>query len=121
VGDWVLTELANRVSGLLRPADTLARLGGDEFAAVCDDLHAASDVDTIADRMVAAVDRPWVLDAVALSVSVSIGVAVTGARNTIPADLLRTADAAMYCAKLVTGSAWVREPAIADSGPAPAA
>ncbi len=86
-------QLPNRVSCLLRPADTLARLGDDEFAALCDDLHAASDVDTIADRILAAVDRPWGRGAPAISVS--IGVAVSGARQTAPADLLRTADAAM--------------------------
>jgi PAS domain S-box-containing protein len=39
VGDALLTQVANRVLGCLRPGDTLARLGGDEFATVLNDIE----------------------------------------------------------------------------------
>jgi diguanylate cyclase (GGDEF)-like protein len=109
-GDWVLVELARRVTDVLRPTDTFARLGGDEFAAVCEDFAAVEDVERTAGRMVAAVDRPWVLNGTSLRIGVSIGIIVTGSGDDVPADLMRAADAAMYRAKRVGGSTWVREP-----------
>lgn len=106
VGDWVLLQLARRLEPRMRPTDTLARLGGDEFAAVCEDLASASDAALIAARLVLAVERPWVLDGQQLDVAVSVGVAVTDAPTQDPAELVRTADAAMYQAKQTPGSCW---------------
>ena len=38
VGDDLLVAVAERLTNLLRPGDTLARLSGDEFVILCDDL-----------------------------------------------------------------------------------
>ena len=38
IGDELLIAVAARLTGLLRPPDTLARLSGDEYVALCEDL-----------------------------------------------------------------------------------
>lgn len=107
VGDGVLAELANRLTAVMREADTLARFGGDEFVAACDDLRTIEDAESLASRMIAATNEPWTIAGRVLSVNVSIGIAVTESPAASPAILLRDADAAMYRAKQRPGSAWV--------------
>lgn len=113
VGDGVLAALADRLTLELRPTDTLARLGGDEFVAVCEDLGGVEDAESLATRMIAATDDPWIIDGTVISVDVSIGIAVTDVHTANAAILLRDADAAMYRAKQRPGSAWV----LSTSGP----
>ena len=57
VGDLLLGAVAARLTGVLRPGDTLARLGGDEFAVLCEDLHVAADAEIVAERITTAVAR----------------------------------------------------------------
>jgi diguanylate cyclase (GGDEF)-like protein len=106
VGDWVLVELADRLTAVLRPADTLVRLGGDEFVAVCEDVASVADGEGIAQRMVDAVAGKWVFRGRDVTVGVSIGLALTDLQTADAAALVRAADAAMYLAKKRDGSAW---------------
>ena len=106
VGDWVLVELAARISAVMRPQDTLARLGGDEFGAVCEDIASARDAVLIPERIIAAVNEDWMLDGQRISVGLSLGIALADSSETDPAGLLRDADAAMYRAKRLAGSGW---------------
>jgi len=106
VGDWVLVELAARISAVMRPQDTLARLGGDEFGAVCEDIASARDAVLIPERIIAAVNEDWMLDGQRISVGLSIGIALADSSETDPAGLLRDADTAMYRAKRLAGSGW---------------
>jgi diguanylate cyclase (GGDEF)-like protein/PAS domain S-box-containing protein len=105
-GDQLLALLAERLLGLVRSGDTVARLGGDEFALLCD-VEAGGDVAAdLARRVVAAVHQPFVLDAAEVTVTASVGGAVTGQR-TAPKDLLHAADQAMYRAKAAGGDRFV--------------
>ena len=106
VGDWVLVELAARISAVMRPQDTLARLGGDEFGAVCEDIASARDAVLIPERIIAAVNEDWMLDGQRISVGLSLGIALADSSETDPAGLLRDADAAMYRANRLAGSGW---------------
>ena len=51
VGDDLLIAVAERLSSLLRPGDTLARVAGDEFVILCEDLQDASYVEVLATRI----------------------------------------------------------------------
>jgi diguanylate cyclase (GGDEF)-like protein/PAS domain S-box-containing protein len=98
-GDQLLTALAKRLTGALRPGDTAARLGGDEFAILLENT-AERDARTVATRVLGAIARPIEIAGVEVRVSVSIGVAVDAPDATTTADeLLRDADLAMYTAK----------------------
>lgn len=98
VGDQVLRSLAGTVQGALRHPDTAARLGGEEFAVLL------CDVDTekargVAERIRLAVEEAR--HAGSQPVTISVGVAVhTPERSSLsPADIVATADAALYEAK----------------------
>ncbi|WP_157970599.1 putative bifunctional diguanylate cyclase/phosphodiesterase [Nakamurella deserti] len=102
-GDTVLREVALRLRACVRDSDSVARLSGDEFLVLCEDLPAAgTDVTAattvLADRIRAAVARPIVVEGVSVTVTASIGVAITTDRPSV-AELIHDADMAMYEAK----------------------
>lgn len=98
-GDELLRSVAKRLSGLLRPGDTLARLSGDEFVVLCEDLSDASQVEPLAARIDAALGEPFVVSGTELRMTASVGIAYSGHGEDIPERLLRDADVAMYQAK----------------------
>ena len=99
VGDELLIAVADRLTGLLRPGDTLARLSGDEFVILCEDLDEATQVEPVANRIGNALAEPFVIDGNELHVSASVGIAFAGLADEVPELVLQQADAAMYQAK----------------------
>jgi diguanylate cyclase (GGDEF)-like protein len=99
VGDALLVAVAQRLTGALRPGDSLARLSGDEFVVLCPDLADQSAADPIAARLDGELCRPFALSGVEVTITASIGIAFTGRGIDEPGELLRDADLAMYRAK----------------------
>jgi len=97
-GDELLRQVAARVRGCLRPADTPARMGGDEFAILIEDADASMLMD-VSERIVAAFREPFTLSGTDVRVKGSLGVATNSAGDESSEDLLRNADVAMYTAK----------------------
>jgi diguanylate cyclase (GGDEF)-like protein len=98
VGDELLVQVARRLSGAVRPADTVARFGGDEFVIVREDVDDPSDAITFAERIVQALHEPIALMGREVFTTASVGIAI-GGRHSSAEQLLRDADAAMYRAK----------------------
>jgi two-component system cell cycle response regulator len=100
-GDEVLRAVANRLSRHLRGFDTVARWGGEEFVVVMPEatLDVARSVAERLRRKVAGGPVTISGGGGDVTVTVSIGVAVTGDEVSTMDDLLRAADAAMYFAK----------------------
>ena len=98
-GDKLLATLARRLSGLLRPTDTIARFGGDEFTLLFEGLTSEREVVLIAERICQAASLPIDVDGVGLSVTASIGIAMVADPSATPETIIREADAAMYRAK----------------------
>jgi diguanylate cyclase (GGDEF)-like protein len=99
VGDQLLIAVAERLSAVLRPGDTLARMSGDEFVILCEDLDGPTQVDVIADRIGAAIAAPFVLSGIEVDVTASVGIAHSGPGDQLSEELLKDADTAMYQAK----------------------
>jgi diguanylate cyclase (GGDEF)-like protein len=99
VGDELLRQLGERLTGSLRDCDLLVRLGGDEFAVVL--MDAGSDyATTVAQRISGRLEEPFQLGAVRAQISASIGIAEMPADAADTPGLLQCADLAMYRAKL---------------------
>jgi diguanylate cyclase (GGDEF)-like protein len=99
VGDAVLVQVAERITGVLRSTDTLARFGGDEFVIACDELDDRDLVLALADRIMASFAAPFVVAGHSLHLGASIGVAVLDEDDLSLEALLSDADSAMYFAK----------------------
>lgn len=98
-GDAVLRAVADCLRGGLREIDTIARFGGEEFVILMPEtaLPAAAEV---AERLRESVEADRVeWHGTRVPVRVSIGVSSCPAAVAEPADLVRSADAALYQAK----------------------
>ena len=98
-GDRVLQQLANRLRSVLRENETIARLGGDEFAILVPAFNDQSEVVTVAERILRALEEPFVTAGLALEVDAAIGIALFPEHGDRVAKLLRAADVAMYVGK----------------------
>ncbi len=99
VGDQVLLAVAQRLTHLTRPPDTVGRLHGDEFIVLCEELDRPEQATTIMDRLTKALSDPYVLPTVTINVTASAGIAYADENVHDPEQVLRDADTAMYQAK----------------------
>jgi diguanylate cyclase (GGDEF)-like protein/PAS domain S-box-containing protein len=99
-GDQLLVKVAERIGQRLRQSDTAARLGGDEFAVLLEDVRARADVDAIADDISRRLGAPYHIDGQEVVISAAVGAALSATGQELPDDILRSADSAMYQAKL---------------------
>jgi diguanylate cyclase (GGDEF)-like protein len=112
VGDEVLITAAERLRGALRrgndaagdgpsanrPGD-LGRLGGDEFMAILPDIGSSADAAAVADRLIAALQKPMELSKHTVVITASVGIAISPTDGADAESLLRHSDLAMYFAK----------------------
>ncbi len=98
-GDVVLQTVADRIRATIRGEDSVTRLGGDEFAVQTSQIFVPEDAVLLADRIIAAVKEPIVVDGQELFVTTSLGISLFPGDADDPEGLLKTADAAMYRAK----------------------
>ncbi|HTR72153.1 MAG TPA: EAL domain-containing protein [Solirubrobacteraceae bacterium] len=98
-GDELLMKIAPRMQTALRPGDTIARLGGDEFVVLLDRISGERSAALIAERIVATFESPFELSLGEHFAKASLGIALSDGPESLPAGLIRDADAAMYQAK----------------------
>lgn len=99
VGDQVLIEVARRFRESIRPGDVAGRIGGDEFILLLMDLADRAEIERIARKVLAAIERPFVLMNRAHFLSASIGIALAPDDGTDAQLLIKCADTAMYRVK----------------------
>lgn len=99
-GDELLVTVGHRLLDELRTVDTAARFGGDEFAVLLTD-PSPDEVLVIAARLQRRIAEPVMIDGHEVSVTASVGIALSGSGSGYvdPEDVLRDADTAMYDAK----------------------
>ena len=99
IGDWLLTEIARRITAVVPRSTTLARLDGDQFALLIDNVAARLEAQAITSAILADLDRPVRGNGVEVDVRSSIGVSVWPDDGRRGDDLLAHAEVAMTTAK----------------------
>lgn len=98
-GDLLLKQAGERLHACVRESDTVARLGGDEFTVILTELNDQTHVERIAQKIIAALIRPFRLKGEVAHISASIGITLYPNDASEPEELIRNADQAMYAAK----------------------
>jgi len=98
-GDQLLKLVAERLVAILRGTDIICRIGGDEFVVIVEPADDASEMASVARKILAVLAAPFALEGHQLYVSASIGVSLYPFDAQDVATLTRNADTAMYHAK----------------------
>lgn len=99
VGDQLLKMVGDRLSGLLRKADTIARMGGDEFMLLLPEIIRTEYSVEIAHKIKQTLQEPFVIDGQKIRTTASIGIAIYPDDGGDIDTLIRNADIAMYHVK----------------------
>lgn len=103
VGDMVLKEVGERIRNFCRLSHVVARLGGDEFVVVSREFHSneasVSEIKVFAEKLLASLKEPYVVDNHHLYLSASIGLSKIEDEFIDGNSFLKEADIAMYEAK----------------------
>ncbi|WP_421862108.1 diguanylate cyclase domain-containing protein [Motiliproteus sp.] len=99
-GDELLSSIAAQVKHYFRESDLIARIGGDEFAILFENELPPQSAREVAEQLVMLCRHPLEYHGRTLKVSASAGVARYPCHGDCPKTLLKSADNAMYQAKL---------------------
>ena len=108
-GDMLLQQVAQRLKASIRGDDTVARLGGDEFVVMLRELsdnvvEANAQAERLGSKILAALDRPYLLQDFEYHCPASIGITLFGGKGESVDELLNRADLALYRAKTAGGN-----------------
>ena len=103
-GDLLLKSVGSRLGKLLRSSDIVARFGGDEFVVLLTELgpnlgSASGSVNKVGAKILASLAGPHVIAGKEVVTTASLGVVMLDGTNTVPEELLKQADMALYQAK----------------------
>jgi diguanylate cyclase (GGDEF)-like protein len=99
-GDDLICQVAERLTECVRTQDTVARLGGDEFAVLLPGLSDEAVIQRLAQRILDALNKPFIIQGTEVKTSGSIGISCTKDQTGLTYDqILHQADEAMYESK----------------------
>jgi diguanylate cyclase (GGDEF)-like protein/PAS domain S-box-containing protein len=98
-GDRLLETISQRIAGCVRQSDTVARFGGDEFAVLLESISRPSEILPIAEKIIAAVAQPFVVNEAEAFITTSMGISLFPLDGEDPDSLVQNADRAMYLCK----------------------
>lgn len=99
IGDEVLQQVASRMQGCMREADTVARIGGDEFVVLLPIIDDEVDALVVAEKIRLVLNEPFEIGGENLRISSSTGIAIYPDHGLDEDELTGNADIAMYHAK----------------------
>jgi diguanylate cyclase (GGDEF)-like protein len=106
-GDQLLKEFGNRLSRAVRKTDTISRTGGDEFIVLLTELADSEHPAIVAQRILQAVNRPFLIGDQEVRITASIGISNYPDHGEDLETLIKHADTAMYRAKEKGGNRYL--------------
>jgi len=106
IGDRLLVEAGERIEKCIRAGDLVARLGGDEFTVVVNEKKHHKGSRIIAERIIEALQQPFVFGSLKPVVSPSIGISFYPEHASNYGTMMQYADTAMYQAKAGGGNCY---------------
>ena len=98
-GDLILATLSNRLCTVLRTTDTLCRVDGDEFAAILPQIDSVKMAQSLAERIIHAINQPMTLRGKKIILTASIGIACCPLQAKEQRGFLHNTDLALKKAK----------------------
>lgn len=99
VGDVIIKRLAEKLSNLIRPQDTIARIGGDEFVVILDELASTEECEDIIRQIIDLFTVPFDTEEGKMPLSVSVGITLFPDDAEDGENLIKNADIALRRAK----------------------
>ena len=94
----LLLEVTSRLQAVIRAGDLVARAGTAGFLMLCEDLDSLDQAITITQRVLAALDRPFVISGDVVTIETHIGIGLPLGADVADGLLRRSLDA-MYAAR----------------------
>ncbi|MEH6347289.1 MAG: diguanylate cyclase [Bermanella sp.] len=99
VGDAILVETAKRLENSIRSNDAAYRIGGDEFIIIIKEITSTSDVNLVIENVLQKFSLPFIFKGHTITISPSIGIAISPDDSSDSNEILKLSDIAMYAAK----------------------
>ncbi|HSS30782.1 MAG TPA: diguanylate cyclase response regulator [Nitrospiraceae bacterium] len=106
IGDALLSVTADRLKQCMRDVDTVARLSGNEFTCLLEGITCKNDMEIVARRILASMDKPVQMQDQTVGISASLGLAVFPLDGQEADGLLDCAKQAMVCAQEAGGAGY---------------
>jgi diguanylate cyclase (GGDEF)-like protein/PAS domain S-box-containing protein len=99
VADNLLLQVSQRLQGCISPHDTIAHVGENDFVLLGEEIRDAAEAARLAGRIQSELTQPFYVDQECVSLTATIGIAVSGPGVLTAHDILRDAYTAQHRAK----------------------
>lgn len=98
-GDYLLKQVSDGLSQMVRKTDTVSRFGGDEFMIMLNNITDHNDILNIADKLMSLFIKPFNISGQEFLITSSAGISIYPIDGEDAETLIKNADTAMYRAK----------------------
>lgn len=100
IGDQAIIKISNRLKENFDTELEVFRVAGDEFVVIANQIHHASSITHIANRIIHAIKEPIILSSIhQIKLNSSLGICIYPDHGKTHTELLQNVDAALYLAK----------------------
>lgn len=99
IGDLLIKQVAERITGVLRESDVVARNGGDEFVTIIEDMGDMREAAVVAEKVISRINQIFNVNGHEIHIGISVGISVYPSDSYDALDLLKMSDTAMHHAK----------------------